>query len=31
MSEYQKPVPVVTANLSPFFEGAKRHDLVIQK
>jgi uncharacterized OB-fold protein len=26
-----KPIPAVTPALAPFFEGAKRHELVIQK
>lgn len=31
MSDYQKPIPAITPNLASFFEGAKRHELVIQK
>jgi len=31
MTGSNKPVPAVTPALSPFFEGAKRHELVIQK
>jgi uncharacterized OB-fold protein len=26
-----KPIPAITPNLAPFFAGAKRHELVIQK
>ena len=31
MSEYQKPIPAITPAIAPFFEGAKRNELVIQK
>lgn len=31
MTDYQKPIPAITPNLAPFFEGAKRNELVIQK
>jgi uncharacterized OB-fold protein len=31
MSDYQKPIPAITPNLAPFFEGAKHHQLVLQK
>lgn len=27
---YEKPIPTVTAELAPFFEGARRGELVIQ-
>jgi len=28
---YAKPVPAVTPELKPFFEAAKRHELVVQR
>ena len=31
MSDQKKPIPALTPNLAPFFEGAKRHELVLQK
>lgn len=31
MTDYNKPIPAITPNLAPFFDGAKRHELVIQK
>jgi uncharacterized OB-fold protein len=31
MTDVQKPVPAITPQLAPFFEGAKRQELVIQK
>jgi uncharacterized OB-fold protein len=31
MSEHKKPIPAITPALAPFFEGAKRHELLIQK
>lgn len=31
MSDYTKPIPAITAQMRPFFEGSKRRDLVIQK
>jgi uncharacterized OB-fold protein len=31
MTDHQKPIPAITPNLAPFFEGAKRRELVIQK
>jgi uncharacterized OB-fold protein len=31
MPEYKKPIPVVTPEMRPFFEAAKRHQLVVQR
>lgn len=31
MTNPQKPVPAITAAMAPFFAGAKRHELVLQK
>ena len=31
MSEYRKPIPTVTAELAPFYEGARRGELVLQR
>jgi uncharacterized OB-fold protein len=31
MTDYKKPIPAMTPALAPFLEGAKRHELVIQK
>jgi uncharacterized OB-fold protein len=31
MTTYSKPVPSVTPEMRPFFEGARRHELMIQK
>jgi len=28
---YDKPIPAVTAEMRPFFEAAKRHELVVQR
>ena len=31
MSEYKKPIPAITPEMRPFFEAAKRHELVVQR
>jgi uncharacterized OB-fold protein len=31
MSDYTKPVPAITPEMQPFFDAAKRHELVIQR
>jgi uncharacterized OB-fold protein len=31
MSAYAKPVPAITPEMRPFFEGAKRHELRVQR
>ena len=31
MSDYNKPVPTITAEMKPFFDAAKRHELVVQR
>ena len=31
MSEYKKPIPAITPEMRPFFEAAKRHQLVVQR
>ena len=31
MTEYKKPIPVVTPEMKPFFDAAKRHQLVVQR
>ena len=31
MSDYKKPIPNITPEMRPFFEAAKRHELVIQR
>jgi len=31
MSEYTKPIPTITPEMRPFFEAAKRHELVVQR
>src|SRR5262245_23315517 len=31
MSEYTKPIPAITPELKPFFDAAKRHELVVQR
>jgi len=31
MTEYVKPIPVITPEMRPFFEGAKRHELRVQR
>lgn len=31
MSDYKKPVPTITPEMKPFFDAAKRHELVVQR
>jgi uncharacterized OB-fold protein len=31
MSEYKKPIPAVTPEMKPFFDAAKRRQLVVQR
>jgi len=31
MAEYNKPIPVITAEAREFWEGCKRHELLIQR
>ena len=31
MSEYKKPIPAITPEMRPFFEAAKRRELVVQR
>ena len=31
MSEYKKPIPAITPDMKPFFDAAKRHELVVQR
>ena len=31
MSDYNKPVPAITSEMKPFFDAAKRHELVVQR
>jgi uncharacterized protein len=31
MSDYKKPVPAITPDMKPFFDAAKRHELVVQR
>jgi uncharacterized OB-fold protein len=31
MSSYAKPVPAISPEMRPFFEGAKRHELWVQR
>ena len=31
MTEYAKPLPQVSAEMRPFFEAARRHELVVQR
>jgi len=28
---YQKPIPTITRDMQPFFDAAKRHELVVQR
>ena len=30
-TEYKKPIPAVTPEMKPFFDAAKRHELVVQR
>jgi len=31
MTAYAKPIPTITPDLRPFFDAAKRHELVVQR
>lgn len=31
MTDYKKPVPAITPDMKPFFDAAKRHELVMQR
>jgi len=31
MSDYKKPIPAITPDMKPFFDGAKRHELLVQR
>jgi uncharacterized OB-fold protein len=31
MTDYKKPIPAITPEMRPFFEAAKRHELVVQR
>ena len=31
MTDYTKPIPAVTPEMKPFFDAAKRHELVVQR
>lgn len=31
METYKKPVPAITPEMTPFFDAAKRHELVVQR
>ena len=31
MAEYKRPIPAITPELKPFFDAAKRHELVVQR
>jgi uncharacterized OB-fold protein len=31
MTEYKKPIPTITPEMRPFYEAAKRHELVVQR
>jgi len=31
MTDYKKPIPAITPDMRPFFEAAKRHELVVQR
>ena len=31
MAEYKKPIPTITPDMKPFFDAAKRHELVVQR
>jgi uncharacterized protein len=31
MANYKKPIPAVTPEMKPFFDAAKRHELVVQR
>jgi uncharacterized OB-fold protein len=31
MSTYKKPIPAITPDMQPFYDAAKRHELVVQR
>ncbi len=31
MTDYKKPIPTITPDMKPFFDAAKRHELVVQR
>jgi uncharacterized OB-fold protein len=31
MADYKKPIPAITPEMRPFYEAAKRHELVVQR
>jgi len=31
MTDYKKPIPAITPDMQPFFDAAKRHELVVQR
>jgi len=31
MTDYRKPIPAITPDMRPFFEAAKRHELMVQR
>ena len=31
MADYKKPIPAITADMQPFFDAARRHELVVQR
>ncbi|HUI27239.1 MAG TPA: OB-fold domain-containing protein [Candidatus Kryptonia bacterium] len=31
MPDYKKPIPAITPEMRPFYEAAKRHELVVQR
>ena len=31
MPDYKKPIPTITPEMRPFYEAAKRHELVVQR
>jgi uncharacterized OB-fold protein len=31
MTDYKKPIPAIARDMRPFFEAAKRHELVVQR
>ena len=31
MTDYKKPIPAITPDMKPFFDAAKRHELVVQR
>ncbi len=31
MTDYKKPIPIITPDMRPFFEAARRHELAVQR